>query len=397
MTNSLSHLPLAIVAFSARSLAEATAAVTPVLPFAIDHFGDQDCQEISRFLSRIRDWGGPLSQFGDQLRQLPANAAIVLGGGLENWPECVAWLHQNFKVLGPTTDQLRQLRSPDFWQSCCENIAIQFPETRNMSAGASPPSRDRWLSKPVRGAGGLGICRAPLPAPTAAQRRYWQREIFGRSLGVHCVLTRQHSFIMGATESFAASDWPGPSEFIYRGSWGPLYLPPQHQQQILQLCECIRTRTGCLGWHQFDLIEDEQGTLWLLEINPRWTAGMEVLFLAGVNPVLFHLSAWGLEDRAIPRPPQSVATQADSLVAKAVVYVDRETQLNASSIARLHSLPRSSYADLPASDLAEHVVAPGQPLLTVRTRCESGADVDSLRVKLLCDLADLRDRALQTL
>lgn len=229
---------------------------------------------------------------------------------------------------------------------------------------------------------------------------YCQRHIAGRALGAYCILHSDGCVdFLGASESLSAEQWPGPSEFIYRGSLGPVPLTDAQRTLIVGLCKVIQASSGCRGWLQLDFIEDAAGKLWLLELNPRWTAGMEILFLAGINPVTHHFRAWGqVLDPATTRQgetwqcstPHSIPAD-DVSFAKGVVYADRELHLTEEMIERLHGLPRRSFADLPSFSVlpsAERtqVVAAGEPLLTV---VASGS-----RENLLDQMAKLRQTAL---
>ncbi len=388
-----------VVGFSVRSLAEAVVALG-YSPVAVDHFTDHDCRELSLEAYQIVSWGDGTPQIDELVRQFGArsdNAArtpVLLGGGTENWPELIEELHRNFKVLGPTLAQVKQLRSHDFWRVAVDGTGILFPETRmeppviaNNGNCLVDPSKS-WLTKPIHGAGGLAIGR--LDNQISARRasewggssppQVYQREIVGRSLGGHCILTPDDVLLLGLTESWSAAHWPGPREFIYRGSWGPISISAQQREQIVSLCRKVQSATGCLGWLQFDFIEDSSGQLWLLEINPRWTAGMEILFLAGINPVQFHCAAWQMQNEpAVGIKTPGTTTQATvdqslstaSLNAKAIVYADRPLQLTRDNLLRLQALPRDNFADLPSIEMAGQVIATGHPLLTVRACFES--------------------------
>lgn len=403
-----SPLPV-VVGFSARALAEATAANTHH-PIAVDHFADHDCQQAAHASIKLHQWGGYVDSHWHVLSQLKAAGAqpgspLLLGGGTENWPELVDLLHQHFTVLGPNVEQLQQLRSPEYWQACAAAAGVAFPEThwnvaelaksfghcnvaelaesfgrpaggvRESAEGPAGHIED-WLIKPRRGAGGHAIRRANglHTGPSSIENpHYWQRKIAGRSLGVYCVLAADGQVeLLGATESLSAEQWPGPSEFIYRGSLGPINLADAQRQQIMRLCQVIQTTCHCLGWLQLDFIEDASGALWLLELNPRWAAGMEILFLAGINPVAYHYRAWQRPSN-LPLPRSNIATlhRTDTNFAKSIVYADRELILTPERIERLQRLPRTAYADLPShSDLltesATKIIASGEPLLTVR-------------------------------
>ncbi len=404
-----------LVGFSVRSLAEATVAATGVQPISVDHFADHDCRRISSASIRMSGWGDDGTSVLTALRghralrsHWGANSLVLLSGGTENQPQLVEMLHQEFMVCGPTASQSLWLRCRDSWRSLCVHSQICFPETRDALPN-SPAGDESWILKPTSGAGGFAIRRNSIyrsgsalpPAlednawlPPHSRSHYWQREIQGKSLGVYCVLDPKQSIILGATESYDSRDWPGPSEFIYRGSWGPVPLSGSQQEQVLELCRRVYLSTGSIGWHQFDFIVDDHGKLWLLEINPRWTAGMEVLFLAGVNPVEYHLRAWKLTRPSCEAVTPALAGSGIARFGKAVVYAEQELHLTKQRIAALHALNPVNFADLPALDMEEHVVAPGQPLLTVRTQDCSADHRDIVRENLLRELARFRSQAL---
>lgn len=427
-----------VVGFSARALAEATAAANSP-PLVVDHFADHDCRQAAEHVVRINPWGGNVLNGSEFITELLAVGArpqsqVLLAGGTENWPELVELLHQHFTVLGPTVGQLRQLRSPECWQQWAKQSSVPFPEIlwqHDHPAG-------NWLRKPLRSAGGYWIRRSSKPHEPGNSRSqsrqtsdsthftqslatsatapypdsldaYWQQHVPGRSLGVYCVLHHSGSEeLLGATESISAAQWPGPSEFIYRGSLGPIKLPPHHCRQVADLCHLIQRETGLLGWLQLDFIEDQAGDLWLLELNPRWAAGMEVLFLAGINPVVYHCRAWQAETAladTIPggvrlahiAPTNTIAAsgaQHEFLFGKAIVYAPREIELTHQRIESLHSLPCDNFADLPSHHLiadgqTAHILSRGEPLLTVRT--------GGPRSTLLEQLFELRETALAAL
>jgi predicted ATP-grasp superfamily ATP-dependent carboligase len=404
-----------VVGFSVRALAEAVVALGGQ-PFSVDHFTDQDCRELACGWAHIKNWGKGWPELRDALTPLVQKAPgmvlptrVLLGGGTENWLELIDELHQSFQVLGPTLDQLQQLRSSQFWSRSVENTAIAFPETYSLGTlnqlqnRLHNPTQASWLLKPVRGAGGLAIRRwESMSQPTALRddRYVLQREIVGRPLGVYCILTPQGCQLLGVTESLTAEVWPGPSEFVYRGSWGPVPISSEQVAQIIDLATRIQVATGCVGWLQMDFIEDHFGHLWLLEINPRWAAGMEILMLAGINPVEHHLAAWKFN---VDRPAEQAAhvSSVSSIdvssiderdyFGKAIVYADRDIWLTGEQIASLHRLPREHYADLPSAEMCGQLIPQGAPLLTVRARGEPNLPYPLRRQAIIARLEQLRD------
>jgi predicted ATP-grasp superfamily ATP-dependent carboligase len=400
-----------VLGYSARSLAEATSQLG-MRAVAVDHFADHDCQLHAECCIRVPRWGNAgQAKLSEQDRHfkwmlrveelLGPQARVLLGGGTENWPECVKRLHERFVVLGPTSRQLATLRCREFWHRLADASAVRFPESRSTlslpvshsslsdsSVSNSSVSGESWIRKPVSGAGGLGVRRIDANAKAEAAT-YFQREIVGRVLGAHCVLFEQSSLLLGVTESFSAADWPGPSAFIYRGSWGPVAIEPDQRARIVAICETVRMETGLRGWLQIDLIEDDVGDLWLLELNPRWAAGMEALYLSGINAVEPHLQAW---ERSTPirDGADTVRPEADRVGAKAVVYADRDIELTASLLAALQATSLNDVADVPARSMIGETIRVGHPLLTDRTTMTTGQSHWSLRLQVLHRLHELR-------
>ncbi len=219
---------------------------------------------------------------------------------------------------------------------------------------------------------------------------YWQQFVPGWQFGVTCLVTAQGSRCLGATINFDQSDWYGPTEFIYRGSVGPIILSPQIQVRIEKLCDAYAMRSlHRMAAVRFLQSIDDAEQLWLLECNPRWTAGMEALLHGeGVNMVQQHLSALG-----IPQPscntqsiPNASRTATTSLFAKAIVYARNTINLTQPMIDALHQASCEAaahgfswLADIP---YAPQTIDAGHPIATVRLRTK---DADSNPTKVGLD------------
>lgn len=402
-------LPLAAIGFSTRALCQACRRAA-IHPISMDAFADWDCQQAADIAVQQTNWGAPFDPDATrsivQILQAHRNPKILLAGGTENWPNLIDQLHQNFEVLGPTPSQLKQLRKPSFWQEIASAAGIEFPLTHtgqwpDPSQPVLPPDV-QWLSKPFAGSGGLQVHRwssgsSPAKAsgePPALVKNYLQQWVAGRVLGAYCNLSESGPELLGITEAFTQDDWPGPSEFIYRGSWGPQPMT-EHAYlslSILKLAEALRVATGLRGWVQFDLVESSTGQLWLLEVNPRWAAGMELLLDSGrVNPVEKHLLAFGLTTAsAQAEPPQTGALQTgakressgsqaevaalgcvkqEACTAKAILYAPQTLELTDRLVAQLQQLP--GIADIPADHARGQIIQQGHPLLTVKARLDA--------------------------
>lgn len=455
------NLPIYALGFSVRSLAEA-ASQAGLTVYAADHFGDHDLREIVSQYQPVSPWRPPQVAKTDhpernhrarttaelsveqaiveQLLKWHRSAPVLLAGGTENWPELLAVAHQKMTVLGPTPQQLVSLRSTDFWSTAADHAKVHFP---TIWKTGTPPRGGTvgWLRKSTRSAGGIHVIRCqsnlfgtnnPHWNPIHSTD-YFQQEIQGVSIGVTCILRDPQKAaqarlpccqVLGATESFRAEDWPGPSEFIYRGSWGPIRLSDTQLEKISKLGIAIQAATQLMGWLQMDFILDSDGQLWLLEINPRWTAGMEVLTACGTNPVPLHLQAWGQSQALTNHPSHGQASSEPTqypagchhevrcekechsnavYFAKAVIYAEQDVDLTPEALCELQRLPRAHYADLPAWPLSKNSASQsefellriqrGHPWLTVRaTHLAEGTESQSeIRSRLLSRLGALRN------
>lgn len=409
---------ICLLGFSCRALAEACSAVD--LPVSsIDCFADQDLCELTPKWQQLANWDpnllfGPTSEsrsqsanqpttIGEALENLKCNGPLFLAGGTENWAPWMEQLRNFSPIFGPDSKQLQKLRDLAFWQDLALGVdGLSFPETATKpelaESRAAPATAARWLRKSISGSGGLGVQSAMTGEfeGSVGGDHYFQREVCGRVLGACLILPQppRECELVGVTESWTEGDWPGPTEFIYRGSLGPIPLSEEQNQILLAVAEEVRQQTGLLGWLGVDFIEDADGNLWLLELNPRWTAGMEILARAGRNPVPAHLACFAPDLICPSSRPQIDAFDANSepqTRAKAVVYAEREVRLGAREMAILHTLPRRNFADIPRlpDDHSELVIEPGHPILTVR--CDHQKLVN-LREELLIHLSYLHQQ-----
>ncbi|MEM8734797.1 MAG: ATP-grasp domain-containing protein, partial [Planctomycetota bacterium] len=343
-----------------------------------------------------------------EISKLPKSSCCVLAGGTENLGALFSELFDRTqdpgdsappRLLGPTAEQMSLLREPRNLASWCQDLEVGFPWTQcvaekndNFGGVRLPSSETRWLRKSVHSAGGLGV-REVTPGETNWENGecsggYLQEFVPGTAVGVtFCLTDRRRPQFLGATRALHAAEWPGPLPFVYRGSLGPIALSATMLEQLERLAEKIQQETGLRGWLPMDLIVAPDDRLWLLEINPRWTAGMEVLHRSGINPVAFHLDAFGVTpaspDHSLSRALDATTFTVDATTSetspqraavKAIVYADRDYELTRSTIEKLQDLWSQypdRFADIPSFEQVDALsgrlgVSRGQPICTVR-------------------------------
>ncbi len=378
------------IGYSVRALVEACWQAG-VRCLAVDHFGDADTRHYAdgrwvelRLTKQnliVEEAIRALQVFTTETQRTGQEVVVVLAGGMENLGAAVEQLREIAVVLGPSEEQRMKLRSVEFLREMAVCGEFHFPET----------SRDGQLDgdclwKPNASAGGLKIARV-MDSGSCLDNvaGYWQRSIGGEQVGATCLVCDQGCELLGVTSGLSAEEWPGPTEFIYRGSLGPCPVESDLSGRLRLLASAIQTQTGYCGWLQFDFIRNEHGELYLLECNPRWTAGMEVLQKAGdENPIVELLRCYHFENSF------KATQQRDSRAhfGKAVLYAERTVHLDERSLTRLHQI--EGVADRP---FEPQTIEAGHPIVTLQASIVREAPFGSdsgIRKRLLDKLWLLR-------
>lgn len=242
---------------------------------AADQFADADLRQM---VSTTQ-----LSRYPDDIPQWLATTDAthwIYVGGIENHPDVISAAAAIRPLLGVDSPALPAIRDPFILQTRLAGAGFRFPQTQ-----VEPPSEGRWLVKPRRSAGGLNIRAFSQPRPDADL--LYQRFISGRCFGAAFVASSGKAQGLGVTRQLIGRKWGAPQPFQYAGSIGIVPLPASLLQQLQQLADYLAETTQLCGLFGIDFITlGDQ--LWPLEINPRFTAAMELL---QADVMRLHLSA----------------------------------------------------------------------------------------------------------
>lgn len=126
-----------------------------------------------------------------------------------------------------------------------------------------------------------------------------QEFIEGISCSVVFVADGCRAEILGVSRQLIGDAGFGGCRFAYCGNIIPLDVPMgSAAKKIKRLCEGLTTDLGLKGLNCIDFILKDEG-IWFLEINPRYSASMELLeaFRTPTLPLIdIHLRALGLND-----------------------------------------------------------------------------------------------------
>jgi predicted ATP-grasp superfamily ATP-dependent carboligase len=248
----------------------------------VDYFGDLDQKRTCPNVS-LRELGLKYSAAAllEAARDLAYDAAAYTGG-LENHPGAVARLAAGRTLLGNAPDTLRRVRDPGQLFPFLASRGFAVPET--IRPGEPLPSRGRWLAKPLRGGGGVGI--RVWGGQPLAPGQILQAYVEGTPGSAAFVADGRRCVLLGWTEQLR-----GPQGFLYGGNVLPLEAPAAALDAVRGLAAALAEGFGLVGLNGFDFVLREEDPV-LVEVNPRYCASMELWDqAAGRSAFALHLAA----------------------------------------------------------------------------------------------------------
>ncbi|MEE2935307.1 MAG: ATP-grasp domain-containing protein [Planctomycetota bacterium] len=311
-SNQINRPPLVLIGASVREAAQ-SARRGGYRVIGIDLFGDTDtrelCDEFYLLSPGIQQMTRP--ELDGRVLAAIQGLPILPVGGLRCWPADLPsdglfgsdptenGVSEN-GVLGDHSSGQRAYRPPGCFRDFGElrdfagDPAIGFPETID---AITPPGRGKWLRKRTDSCGGLGITWAAkrdssslfYQRPTgdknqAADQNHLgdqgsetrlQRWVRGRPFGATLIHDGDQATLVGVCRSVVTRI--GTFPFAYGGSIGPVALPPSVSDGITRFADRVAETRRLKGLFNIDFILDGDNRAWILEVNPRWSASMELL------------------------------------------------------------------------------------------------------------------------
>jgi predicted ATP-grasp superfamily ATP-dependent carboligase len=354
---------LLIVGASARAAA-ASARRAGFKPWCADLFADSDLRNMVPDAVRC-----PTDRYPHGLAELLASAPVapwIYTGGLENHPKLISQMAAIRPLWGSDPEALRLSRDPFAVQTILRDAGLPALPVR--SDPSKLPTGCRWLRKPRKGSAGQGITFADSKVHRRSRTHFYQQYVEGAPMSAVFVRARGTTTLLGVTEQLIGIDWLNAPPFRYCGNIGPADLTKSMRTELLQVGRALGEGCGLLGLFGVDFIAQD-GRPWVVEVNPRYPASVEVLELAtGMTALSFHQQAFDAHSR-----PKTDPGSMQSFVGKAIFYAARRVvtaPINAvSELGNAILCPecvqvdmRWAIADIPA---AGESVEAGWPVLTI--------------------------------
>jgi predicted ATP-grasp superfamily ATP-dependent carboligase len=257
-----------VIAGASGRAAAASACRAGLEPAVVDLFADRDTQRLGETVRcPLADYPHAIP---DLVRGLPPGP-VAYTGGLENHPPVLDRLAADRELLGNDGTAVEAVRDRVRLRESLQGTGLRFPRQFD-----EPPTGIEYLVKRRAGSGGLGVARPGLsgPPPESSVEEF----ISGRVMSAQF----RDAMFLGATEQLAGEPWLHAPPFHYAGNIGPVAIDPA----LFRTFDDAGRRLSLRGPWGIDVILNDAGA-YVLEVNPRYTAAVEVLELSNETALSF--------------------------------------------------------------------------------------------------------------
>jgi uncharacterized protein len=354
----MSNGAVLIAAISGRALA-VSARRGGYLPLVADFFGDQDTVAAARghvTLGGELARGLPEHELMEALERLASQhvpVGIVCGTGFEDRPQLLARLAQCWPLFGNSSDKVARAKDPEIFAALCHDCGIAHP-----CVSLSPPAaRNGWVAKRRGGSGGRHVAAAS--AKEFGEGVYYQSRVPGKPVSALLLANGVCAVVLGFSEQWAC---PTPRQpFRYGGAVRPADIAPGLAERLAESAYRLAAALSLTGLNSADFMVDGDD-FWILEINPRPGATLDIFEADGASLFSLHM-------RACAGDLIDEAPQLDGAKASAIFYADRDV------IAPERFAWPNWSADRPNAGIA---IKAGEPLCTVHAGAATGLEARAL-------------------
>jgi predicted ATP-grasp superfamily ATP-dependent carboligase len=233
---------------------------------------------------------------------------LVYAAGFEHQPETIAAIALKTRVFGADAKTLNRAKDPAALARICEANGVRHPRVQC----AAPDQPELWLMKKRGGAGGAHIA-AKVDVSRTLRDCYYQRRVTGKSISALFLASQKRADIIGLSMQWTAATPASP--FRYGGAAGPVDVGPAQAKEIARSVALVAAELNLVGLNSADFLVSE-GAVWLIEINPRPGATLDV-FDSNEDPLFArHIAA--CEGHLKPTRPSAAFKAAE------IVYAPHE-------------------------------------------------------------------------
>jgi predicted ATP-grasp superfamily ATP-dependent carboligase len=325
---SVAKMKILVIGMSVRAMVEsAVHSGYPVV--ALDAFGDKDLRAMVESHALQRDFHVPYSPGAlfDSGRRLTFDL-VAYASNLENSPETLDRFAEQHRLIGNSPEVVRSVRHfPGLFGRLADS-GFPVPETIFAVPDRKPDPNQEWLIKPLLSGGGHGISffrGKKFPGGRCMLQQY----IAGKACSASFVANGRESVLIGITEQLIGLGEFGAKGFRYCGSLLPLpeVLHDDSGKTILRevrrIAAFLTREYGLTGVNGFDFILHHD-QVWLTEVNPRYSASMELVERAYGLPI-FRLHMEAVVDGRLPSFTLESQLDGGEFFGKSVLFCERDS------------------------------------------------------------------------
>lgn len=314
---------------------------------AVDEFGDRETLDVARHWESLVDLADADAWRRFETNFEPSAKIAIVGGSRRGFD----WIRSApTRFLGLSPKWFERCDGPAYLKSLAASAGVGFPEIRPIDSDAAG-----WLIKKRPSSGGLGVRyhdgRWGQPHLRGC---FAQRPVAGKVLGISYVGLGDRAVLVGACRLLKKR--LGPFPFVFAGAIGPLIPAPAVRQRLQRLGDAFVQASGITGPFNVDVVQNGE-TIWLLEINPRFSASMEIVERAwgdwlGEPVSMFDAAAAWIRriDRANRASDSELRSQRGYL--KRVVFASRSQTVSPRDFGGASRDDRWCWKDVPARPMA---------------------------------------------
>jgi len=330
--NQMEKSPLLLIGASVRAAAQ-SARGAGFEPLAIDLFGDRDLRQVAQ-VQVSKDYPVDIPRIAGEMPDAP----FLYAGAIENSPEVISELSRYRTLWGNDSSVVKLVRNPFRLQTFLKEAA--FPIVPIRMHDDPPVNPAGWLVKPYRSAHGSGIRHATEQPLNAAF--YFQRLLSGVPVGAAFLANGRECRLLGTHRQLVGLPEDTSEPFRFCGAVAPARITTTATQTISEIGSALTQWAGLTGLFGCDFVLNSEGPF-LLEVNPRYTAAMELWEIL-YEPTLIGDHVRACKNGLLPELTTSIP---QGNVLKLILYAPQPTVVPERLEEVLQGVPNAWLADLP--------------------------------------------------
>ena len=354
--------------------------------FAIDVFGDLDTLETACGWRSI----GNANYLIDETRFLKvfknvvkeySPTAFIHSSGFEGKYHLIEKAEKTLPHYGLPVKRIKKVRDSAIFFKMLSKLKVNYPETIVKGFGVKCPRG--WLRKSFDTAAGSGITKKN-DSNLNSQSIYLQKEISGKPMSVFFLAGREKIKVFGFCENLYINKNSSP--YYFAGLIGPIQICNRLISKIFEIIKKISNEFNLIGLNGLDFILMSE-KIYVLEVNPRPTAAMEIF------ENFFRCSLLDLHCDVFSRPfkPKKLReikffekiSFAKKIYGTRIIFAEKDINLTQDFFRQLNGL--SWCRDLPNVDSLKK----GDPICSIMIEANSIKSVNLSLLKAKFSIEDL--------